>query len=89
MVKIAVTSDNHLDLNKVALADTIKQQATFLQDQGVDDYLIAGDLFNDFQKSVDYVQQLSAAVAPIRVFFIAGNHDMIKGVSYDELENGQ
>ncbi len=68
MVKIAVTSDNHLDLNKVALADTIKQQATFLQDQGVDDYLIAGDLFNDFQKSVDYVQQLSAAVAPIRVF---------------------
>ena len=89
MVKIAVTSDNHLDLNKVALDDTIKQQADFLKAHSVDIYLIAGDLFNDFQKSANYVKQLSAAVDPVRVFFIAGNHDMIKGVSYEELEKGR
>lgn len=89
MVKIAVTSDNHLDLNKVALAPTIKQQAAYLKSHDVDYYLIAGDLFNDFQKSVDYVNQLAEEVSPIHVFFIAGNHDMIKGVSYDELENGR
>ncbi len=59
MVKIAVSSDNHFDINKVDLTPTIQAQAAFLTDQSVDDYLIAGDLFNDFTKSAAYVKQLS------------------------------
>ncbi|KRK90119.1 phosphohydrolase [Lentilactobacillus sunkii DSM 19904] len=89
MVKIAVSSDNHFDLNKVPLTETISQQAEYLTDQQIDYYLIAGDLFNDFQKSADYVQRLSSQVNSTHVFFIAGNHDMIRGISYEELENGR
>ena len=88
MVKIAVSSDNHFDLNKVPLTETIEEQAKFLKDQQIDYYLIAGDLFNDFQKTLDYVKQLSAQTDPIHILFIAGNHDMINGVTYEELENG-
>lgn len=88
MVKIATSSDNHFDLNKVEIDSTIKEQAKYLKDQQVDYYLIAGDLFNDFQKSLAYVKQLSKAVAPVKVFFIAGNHDMIRNVTYEELEDG-
>jgi putative phosphoesterase len=89
MVKIAVSSDNHFDLNKVPLTETISQQTAYLKDQQIDYYLIAGDLFNDFQKSADYVQRLSSQVNSTHVFFIAGNHDMIRGISYEELENGR
>jgi putative phosphoesterase len=89
MVKIAVSSDNHFDLNKVPLTETISQQTAYLKDQQIDYYLIAGDLFNDFRKSADYVQRLSSQVDSTHVFFIAGNHDMIRGISYEELENGR
>ena len=89
MVKIAVSSDNHFDINKVDLTPTIQAQAAFLTDQSVDDYLIAGDLFNDFTKSAAYVKQLSDQLPTTKVYFIAGNHDMIRGVSYDQLEHGK
>lgn len=89
MVKIAVSSDNHFDINKVDLTPTIQAQVAYLTDQSVDDYLIAGDLFNDFTKSAAYVKQLSDQLPTTKVYFIAGNHDMIRGVSYDQLEHGK
>ncbi|WP_412988783.1 metallophosphoesterase [Pediococcus siamensis] len=86
-MKVAVTSDNHLDVNRLDVSETIKQQAAYLAAQAVDLYLIAGDLFNDFGKSLAYVQKLQQELGnQIMVKFIAGNHDMVQGVSFEELE---
>ncbi|WP_268912745.1 metallophosphoesterase [Lentilactobacillus sp. SPB1-3] len=89
MVKIAVTSDNHFDLNNVDVNDIIDQQHQMLSELGIQYYLIAGDLFNDFQLSVKYVQQLQETMPEIKVLFVAGNHDMVKNVSYEQLEQGE
>lgn len=83
MIKIAATSDNHLDINKIPVDQAIKQQAHFLKQQQIGYYLIAGDMFNDFEKTVEYVQKLTKLVSPTKVLFIAGNHDMIKNVTYE------
>lgn len=86
MVKVALTSDNHFDINQVSVTEMIQQQGTWLMQQGVDIYLIAGDLFNHFDKSLAYAQHLQKFVPDVTVRFIAGNHDMVNGVTFDELE---
>ncbi|EHO50744.1 metallophosphoesterase [Lentilactobacillus kisonensis] len=88
MLKIAASSDNHLDINKVDVNQVIDQQARYLIDQQVDYYLIAGDLFNDFNKALEYVQNLQEKAVNTNVLFIAGNHDMIRNVTYEQLEMG-
>ncbi|CAJ1225468.1 hypothetical protein IV64_GL000348 [Lactiplantibacillus xiangfangensis] len=68
----------------------MRAQAAYLEQNGVQWYLIAGDLFNDFQKSQQFVVDLQALLgAHTQVRWIAGNHDMVHGVSFDELENGR
>ncbi|MCM0582488.1 metallophosphoesterase [Weissella diestrammenae] len=87
MMKIAVSSDNHFDVNRLDVSAMIDAQAAYLLQQRVDVYLIAGDLFNSFEKSLDYVTRLQTAVGTqVLVRFIAGNHDMGRDVSFDELE---
>lgn len=87
MTKIIVSSDNHLDVNKQDVEKVLVQQATTLHKLRPDYYLIAGDLFNDFEKSLKYVHDLQAALATdTKVLFIAGNHDMGRNVSFSELE---
>lgn len=88
MIRIAASSDNHLDLNKVPTDGIIHQQAQYLTENKIDYYLVAGDLFNDFHETVSYIQQLSGQLSITQVLFIAGNHDMIRNVTYDQLENG-
>lgn len=88
MVNVAFSSDNHFDINKVPLTETIQQQADYLRRHQIQYYLIAGDLFNSFTKSADYVRLLQAQLPDTKVFFIAGNHDMLNGVTYEELETG-
>ncbi|KRM45229.1 hypothetical protein [Lentilactobacillus parafarraginis] len=60
MVNVAFSSDNHFDINKVPLTETIRQQADYLRRHQIQYYLIAGDLFNSFTKSADYVRLLQA-----------------------------
>ncbi|GAB5051975.1 metallophosphoesterase [Pediococcus ethanolidurans] len=87
-MKIAMTSDNHFDVNRLDVTETLKQQAEFLANQNVSLYLIAGDLFNDFEKSLTYVQNLQNELGgQTLVKFIAGNHDMVHGVTFEELES--
>ncbi|WP_461244752.1 metallophosphoesterase [Secundilactobacillus muriivasis] len=86
MVKVALSSDQHLDINQVPVETMISQQAAWLLQQQVGIYLVAGDLFNHFDRSLAFMQQLQAAVPTIQVRFIAGNHDMVNGVTFDELE---
>lgn len=87
MVRIAMTSDNHIDINQLDADVLIQQQAECIRQQHIDIYLIAGDLFNDFNKSAAYVAKLSRLVPHTMVKFIAGNHDMLKGVDYATLES--
>ncbi|KRL17177.1 hypothetical protein FD12_GL001965 [Lentilactobacillus rapi DSM 19907 = JCM 15042] len=51
MIKIAASSDNHFDINKVDIDQIVEQQAAYLNENHVDYYLIAGDMFNDFEKA--------------------------------------
>ncbi|MFC6180250.1 metallophosphoesterase [Lactiplantibacillus daowaiensis] len=89
MVRIAFSSDNHFDVNRVDASVMMQQQAAYLLAHQVQWYLIAGDLFNDFQRSQQYVVDLQALLGPqTRVLWVAGNHDMVHGVSFDELEKG-
>lgn len=88
MVKIAMSSDNHFDINRVNSEEMLVQQAKYLVAKQVDYYLIAGDLFNDFRQSKNYVEQLAKVLkGKTKVRFIAGNHDMLRGISYNELES--
>ncbi|MBT9671049.1 phosphoesterase [Secundilactobacillus kimchicus] len=86
MVRLAISSDNHIDINLLDPEVVISEQVAFLQHQSVNIYLIAGDLFNDFRKSQQFAQTLAAKMPEVTVKFIAGNHDMVKGISYAELE---
>ena len=89
MVRLAFSSDNHFDVNRVDAHEMMVQQAAYLVQQHVQWYLIAGDLFNDFQRSQQYVVDLQACLGDqTKVLWIAGNHDMVNGVSFDELEAG-
>lgn len=86
-MKLAITSDNHFDVNKIDLTEIIPRQAEYLLQQQVRYYFITGDLFNNFEQSLDYVEQLQQSLADnCAVYFIAGNHDMISGITYAELE---
>ncbi|AEV94601.1 metallophosphoesterase [Pediococcus claussenii] len=87
-MKIAITSDNHFDVNKLDPSQMMLEQAGYLKEQHIDIYLIIGDLFNDFTKTLNYVHDLQNLLnKTTTVYFIAGNHDMLNGVSYEELEN--
>lgn len=87
MIKIATTSDNHLDVNRVDVAAILKAQAEYLLAQNIDYYLIAGDMFNDFKKTQNFVEALSRAVhGRVSIYFIAGNHEMVQPLAYPALQ---
>lgn len=87
MTIIATSSDNHFDVNKVNVNEIIDQQAAYLLSMNVDYYLIAGDLFNDFDETLKYISDLKKILNNrVVVLFIAGNHDMVKNVTFDTLE---
>lgn len=82
-----MTSDNHFDINHVDSVEMMRRQAQFLRANKVNYYLIAGDLFNDFQQSMNYVEQLAQLLhGDVAVRFIAGNHDMLRNITYEALE---
>ncbi|WP_432736752.1 metallophosphoesterase [Pediococcus pentosaceus] len=87
-MKIAATSDNHFDVNKIDENQMAQKQAEYLLKQHVGVYLIAGDLFNKFNRSMQYVEKLQELVGEhTKVFFIAGNHDMLNDIDYNQLES--
>ncbi|WP_370447972.1 metallophosphoesterase [Lactobacillus sp. CBA3606] len=89
MIRIAFSSDNHFDVNRVDVATMLAAQADYLLRQQVQWYLIAGDLFNDFQRSQQFVVDLQAKLGTqTHVLWVAGNHDMVHGISFDGLETG-
>lgn len=87
MVKAALISDLHFDVNRQNIDQLLPQQAGYLMQQGVGLYLIAGDITNHFAQSLDYVERIQRLIAPAKVRFIAGNHDMLHDVTYAALES--
>lgn len=88
MVRIAVSSDNHLDVNQVDPAAALAMQAQYLQDHGVQYYFYAGDLFNDFTQTQQYMTDLQRRLAnQVQVYYIAGNHDLLQHAPYDQIEH--
>ena len=57
-MKVAMSSDNHFDVDRIDYHDVIEEQAEVLLKNDVEVYLIAGDLFNDFEKSQQYLDDL-------------------------------
>jgi putative phosphoesterase len=89
MVKIAASSDNHLDINRVDVDQVIQAQVQVLTELHIDYYLIVGDVSNRFNRTLNYVDKLKAALPATQVYFIAGNHDMSHDISESELETLQ
>lgn len=88
MVRIAISSDNHLDVNQVDPAAVLAMQAQYLQDHSVQYYFYAGDLFNDFTQTRQYMTDLQHRLADrVHVYYIAGNHDLLQHASYDQIEH--
>lgn len=85
MIKIAISSDNHLDINSQDLDKVIQVQNDFFLEKQIDYYFFAGDLSNDFLKTLNFFEKMQSQTKT-KVFFLAGNHDMGRSISYDELE---
>lgn len=87
-MRIAISSDNHLDINRVDVEAAAVAQAAYLREQNVDYYINTGDTFNDFRKTRAYFARLQELVGvQTQVRYLAGNHDMVRGTDYDELEH--
>lgn len=86
-IKIAISSDNHLDVNKVNISDALEFQAHWLNTNHLDYYLYAGDLFNNFSKTKAYFEQLQQLTTNTRIAYILGNHDMLNNLSFSEAEH--
>lgn len=88
MVKIGISVDDHFDVNKVDGLAMIPRQAAYLQEHGYQAYFNAGDTYNDFGKTLTYFEQLQQALGPaVLVRFLAGNHDLVNGISYQEAQS--
>lgn len=85
-MKIAMSSDNHLDVNRIDIELICNQQADFLNKNDISYYLFAGDLFNNFEKTFSYFENLSSKTNA-EIKFIAGNHDMLNGITFEELQD--
>jgi len=89
-MKIIHTGDIHLgaamknlppdkgELRKAELLDAFRRLATFSKNNGVEAVLIAGDLFDEnrvLRRIKREVFAVIAAAAPVRFFYVSGNHD--------------
>lgn len=86
-MKIAISSDNHLDINQVGTNRALKFQAEWLRREQIDYYLFAGDLFNNYLKTTAYFRQLDAMTPQTHIYYILGNHDMLNQVDDEQVEH--
>ncbi|MEY8442218.1 metallophosphoesterase [Lactobacillaceae bacterium 24-114] len=86
-IKLAISSDNHLDVNRININDALNFQATWLKQNQVDYYLYGGDLFNDLAKTKQYFSQLQKLLPYTTVLYILGNHDLINNAPFNEIEH--
>ena len=85
-MRVAFSSDNHLDVNQVSVEETLRQQAKWLNEHHVQAYIHGGDLFNDFSKTKHCMHQLEHKLTG-HAYYILGNHDMLNHADYATVEN--
>ncbi|WP_179394880.1 metallophosphoesterase [Lacticaseibacillus absianus] len=86
-MKIAFSVDNHIDVNKLDPLEVAERQAAYLTAQGIAVYVNAGDTFNDFTKTLAFFESLQRQAPATTVRFLAGNHDLVNGISYAEAQS--
>lgn len=88
MVKIAISSDNHLDVNRVLSTRALHIQADWLQHHKIDYYLYAGDLYNNFTRTRRYFDALQRLVGErVQIYYVLGNHDMLAHAPFEQVEH--
>lgn len=87
-MKIAISTDNHFDVNKIDPQEAGERQAAYLRAHGVGVYVHGGDAFNDFRLTERYFERLQGLVGTqTQIRYIAGNHDLVRGISYEEAQS--
>lgn len=88
MVTIAISSDNHLDVNQVDVQATMTAQAQWLLDHHIDYYFHGGDLFNNLTRTRQYFADLQTRLGTAcQAFYIAGNHDLVANAPFETVEH--
>ena len=88
MIKLAVSSDNHLDVNRIMSTRALHIQASWLLRHDIDYYLYAGDLYNNFGRTRRYFAALQRLVGErVQIYYVLGNHDMLSHASYQDVEH--
>lgn len=88
MVKLAVSVDNHFDVNHIDAQAAVVKIAGYLLANHYQVYVNAGDTFNDFTKTLWFYRALQQAVgSKVVVRYLAGNHDLVKNVSYQTAQS--
>nr|WP_225350738.1 phosphohydrolase [Lacticaseibacillus camelliae] len=88
MVKLAFSVDNHFDVNHIDAQVAVAKIAGYLLANHYQVYVNAGDSFNDFTMTLWFYQQLQAAVGnAVTIRYLAGNHDLVKNVSYQTAQS--
>ncbi|MFD1393421.1 metallophosphoesterase [Lacticaseibacillus jixianensis] len=88
MVKLGFSVDNHFDVNHIASPAAVTRIAAYLVAHHYQVYVNAGDSFNDFALTQHFYQALQQAVGDAVVIrYLAGNHDLVKNVSYQTAQS--
>ncbi len=87
-MRLAVISDLHLDINRLDVPEVARKMADYLLKEQIAVYVLAGDSFNSLAKTREFVRQLNALLSSkVRVFYLAGNHEMGDGLSFEKYED--
>ncbi|WP_125705639.1 metallophosphoesterase [Lacticaseibacillus daqingensis] len=86
-MKVAFSVDNHVDVNQLDAQAVVARQAAYLTEHRISVYVNAGDTFNDFTKTLAFFQALQRQAPTTTVRFLAGNHDLVNGISYAEAQS--
>jgi Icc-related predicted phosphoesterase len=76
-MRIGVTSDIHVDLNALEPGDdrVVSALVSALQRQKVDLLILAGDVANDYRRTLEVLHAVEAE-AQLSCLFVPGNHDL-------------
>ncbi len=74
-MKLGVLSDIHVDLNYQENHEVEKSLIKIIKKQNIDVMLIAGDITNNYKKTVDIIEIIQEE-SGARCLFVPGNHDV-------------
>ena len=74
-MKLGILSDIHVDLEGSDPQKLLQGFVAAIEENQVDTMIIAGDVANDFEVTLDFLHQLEET-AKIRCLFVPGNHDI-------------